>query len=126
MAKIMIVDDDPDVVEGCRLVLEREGHEIGCAYSRGEGYEQIGIFKPDLLILDVVMEQPDDGLALARQLRKEGNALPILMLSSINKVTGFEYGKNDPMAPVDAFEEKPIQPGRLVEQVNLLLSGRED
>ncbi len=126
MAKIMIVDDDPDVIEGCRLVLERAGHEVASALSREEGRPAIETFQPDLLILDVVMAQPDDGFAMAQQLRRHGFEKPILMLSSINKVTGYKYGKNEPMAPVDAFEEKPIRPERLLEQVNLLLGTKED
>ena len=121
MAKIMIVDDDPDVVEGCRLVLEREGHEVSSAGSRAEGMRILESFVPDLLILDVVMEQPDDGFAMAQQLRKQNFSAPILMLSSINKVTGMKYDRSEPMTPVDAFEEKPISPSRLIEQVNLLL-----
>ncbi|HXK56583.1 MAG TPA: response regulator [Gammaproteobacteria bacterium] len=122
MAKVLIVDDDPDVVEACRLFLEKEGHEIGCAYNRTEGMEQVAAFGPDLLVLDVMMEQPDDGIAMAQELRRTGFAKPILMLTSVSKATGIEIGKDDAVVPVDAFHEKPISPQDLVASVKELLS----
>ena len=63
MAKILIVDDDPDILDAGRLVLEREGYEVATAPNRAEGMAKVEEFKPDLLILDVMMEEPDDGLA---------------------------------------------------------------
>ena len=68
MARILIVDDDRDVVEACRLFLEQERHDVACAYSRAEGMQAIAARAPDLLILDVIMEQPDDGIAMAQEL----------------------------------------------------------
>jgi DNA-binding response OmpR family regulator len=65
MARILIVDDDPDVVEACRLFLQKEGHSVAAAYSRAEGMAAIAAATPDLLILDVILEQPDDGTAMA-------------------------------------------------------------
>ena len=73
MAKILIVDDDPDVVEACRLFLERERHEVTSAYNRGEGMKAVVDVNPDLLILDVIMELPDDGIAMAQELRRRGS-----------------------------------------------------
>ena len=77
---------------------------------------------PDLMILDVMMEQPDDGFAMAHDLRKEGFNKPILMLSSVGTVSGMTFDKDSDMNPVDAFEEKPIKPDRLLEKVKELLS----
>lgn len=83
--------------------------------------EQVEGFQPDLIVLDVMMEQPDDGIVFAQDLRKKGFKKPILMLTSIGKVTGMDYGKDDSLVPVDAFEEKPIAPKKLLEQVDALL-----
>ena len=88
MAKILIVDDDPDVVDACRLFLEKKGFNVSAAYNRVEGMSAIQSFKPDLVILDVMMDQPDDGIAMAQDLRRQGFKAPILMLTSISKVTG--------------------------------------
>jgi DNA-binding response OmpR family regulator len=125
MAKILIVDDDPDVVEACKLFLEREHHQVCFAYSRGEGMQAVAEHAPDLLILDVIMEQPDDGIAMAQELRRQGFAKPILMLTSISRVTGMSYGKDSDLVPVDDFVEKPVEPATLVRKVGELLKGRE-
>ena len=124
MATILIVDDDPDVVEACRLFLERDHHKVVCAYNRAEGMKAVAEAKPDLLILDVIMEQADDGIAMAQELRRSGFATPILMLTSIGKVTGYSYDKDDDLLPVDDFAEKPIEPAALVRKVNDLLAKR--
>lgn len=125
MAKILIVDDDPDVVEATSLFLEREGHQVVGAGNREEGMAALELEQPDLLILDVMMEQPDDGLAMARELRRRGNAVPILMLTSINLAIGMRYGKDDEMVPVDEFQEKPIEPATLLAKVGELLGRKE-
>ncbi|MBW7864187.1 MAG: response regulator [Candidatus Hydrogenedentes bacterium] len=125
MARILIVDDDPDVVESVTQLLETNGHETECAFNRHEGMARIGVFKPDLIVLDVMMEQPDDGLAMAQELRRQGFQRPILMLTSISRATGLVYGKDPDMAPVDDFQEKPVEPVKLLERVNNLLRQRE-
>lgn len=124
MAKILIVDDDPDVVEACRLFLERERHQVAAAYSRAEGTKAVAEVQPDLLILDVIMEQPDDGIAMAQELRRAGFAKPILMLTSISRVTGLSYGKDKDLVPVEAFLEKPVDPATLLRSVGDLLAGQ--
>lgn len=122
MAKILIVDDDPDIREGCALVLGARGHEVAGAASRVEGMRAIEDAPPDLLVLDVMMEQPDDGMAMAQELRRQGFTKPILMLTSISKATGMDYGTDDEMIPVDVFQEKPVAPDRLVALVDQLLA----
>jgi DNA-binding response OmpR family regulator len=125
MAKILIVDDDPDVVEACRLVLDSVGHAVATAGSRTEGMQAVAAEAPDLIVLDVIMEQPDDGIAMAQELRRLGFTKPILMLTSIGKVTGLPYGSDPSMVPVDAFVEKPIDPAALIAMIADLLDRKE-
>lgn len=125
MAKILIVDDDPDITEASRIFLEREGHEVTCAGSRDEGLKAVETVKPDLLLLDVMMEQPDDGIAMAQDLRRAGFSAPILMLTSLNQISGFQYGKDKDLVPVDDYQTKPIEPAKLVAKVTQLLDGRK-
>lgn len=124
MATILIVDDDPDILEAGRLVLESAGHTVRCATNRGEGMASIRTSAPDLLILDVMMEEADDGIAMAQDLRHEGFKRPILMLTSLAKVTGYRYGKQEGLVPVDDFQEKPMDPAALVARVGELLTGK--
>jgi DNA-binding response OmpR family regulator len=121
VSKILIVDDDPDIVEAGRLVLEKEGYEVEGGSSYADGMTQIEAFKPDLLILDVMMEEPDDGLRFAREMRRKGHSIPILMLTSVNAAMGLSIGKDDEIVPVEEFQEKPVDPANLVDKVKRLL-----
>ena len=120
--KILIVDDDPDIVDAGRLVLEREGYEVEGAANRAEGMKRLEEVKPDLLILDVMMEEPDDGLRMARDIRKAGNTLPIIMLTSVNAAMGLNIDKDEEMVPVDEFQSKPVDPQTLIAKVKKLLA----
>ena len=121
MARILIVDDDPDVVDVCSMILKKEGHETDFAINRIDGFKKAETNKFDLLILDVMMEQPDDGIHLAQDLKKKNISLPILMLTGISKVAGIKYGRDNEMVPVDEFIEKPVDSNMLIEKVNYLL-----
>lgn len=121
MAKVLIVDDDPDIVEASQLFLEKEGHQVETANSRREGMLKVESFKPDLLILDVMMEQPDDGFVMAQDLRRMGKTFPILMLTSVASASGLAFDKDAEMVPVDDFQAKPVEPAILVKKVAELL-----
>lgn len=123
MAKILIVDDDPDIVEASSLFLAKAGHTCATAYNREEGMAAMARFAPDLLILDVMMEQPDDGFRMAQELRRQGHKLPILMLTSVASASGLAFGRDDEMVPVDDFQAKPVEPAELVRKVARLLEG---
>lgn len=121
VARILIVDDDPDVVDACTLILEKNGYEVASANNVTDGKAQVNKVDPDLLILDVMMEQPDDGIVMARDLRRDGFKKPILMLTSISRVTGMTFGSDSDLVPVDAFQEKPLPPKKLLETIAELL-----
>jgi DNA-binding response OmpR family regulator len=121
MPKVLIVDDDPDIVDSLTLVLKTEGYGVVSATSRDECMRGVENEKPDLIILDVMMEQPDDGFVVAQDLRRKGTKTPIIILSSIGHVTGYNYGKDSEVAPVDEFVSKPVAPAELVAKVKALL-----
>jgi len=124
MAKILIVDDDPDITFAIELFLKKAQHEVLTASNRADGMKAIEDGNPDLIILDVMMEQADDGIAMAQELRRQGCEIPILMLTSVGKVTGFTYDEDQELVPVNAFFEKPIQPDILLKKVNELVAKR--
>jgi DNA-binding response OmpR family regulator len=124
VSKILIVDDDPDMVAAGRMVLEREGYEVSSAPNVVDGLRAVEEYAPDLLILDVMMEEPDDGLRMARDLRRKGHTLPILMLTSVNQALGIHIGADAEIVPVDEFQEKPADPVTLVRKVKRLLEAR--
>ncbi|MFA4839292.1 MAG: response regulator [Candidatus Neomarinimicrobiota bacterium] len=122
MAKILIVDDDQDFVSAVTLVLESAGYSVEIAHTRQEGLVAFGTKKPDLVLLDVMMQDPDDGFVLAQDMKKQDPKIPIVMLTSVGKVTGMSFDKDSEMVPVDDFEQKPIMPNRLLAKVKEHLS----
>ena len=121
MALIAIIDDDPDIIEATTLVLKSKGYETITASNPEDGYDIVIKNKPDLIILDVMMDEPDDGFFLAQKFRREKIKIPILMYTSVSKAIGFEYGAGE-MVPVDDFVEKPISPDEIIEKVESLLN----
>ena len=121
MSLIAIIDDDPDIIDATSLVLMANGYTVGTANNPTDGYQLIKDKPPDLIILDVMMTEPDDGFFLAQRIRREGLKTPILMYTSVSKALGFEFGKSD-MVPVDDFVEKPVSADVLLDKVQKLLN----
>lgn len=117
MAKILLVDDDRDFVEINKMILEKEGYQIIVGYNPTEGFELLTKEKPDLLILDVMMVEPDDGFAMAQKIRREKIDVPMIMLTSVSKVTGMKFDKDEEMVTVNEFIEKPVAKEKLLEAV---------
>ncbi len=120
MATIAIIDDDPDIIDASSLVLSSRGYKVITAGNPDDGYKIVKENSPDLIILDVMMNEPDDGFFLAQKFRKEKIKTPILMYTSVSKTIGMDFGVNE-MVPVDDFVEKPISPEQLIEKVEKLL-----
>lgn len=124
--RILIVDDDVDLSDSLRVILEHAGYDTLAAASRTKGMEKIRTEQPDLIILDVMMETWQDGFEMSRDLKwdPEFKDTPILMLTSIGELTGIEVKSSagDPVwLPVDAFLEKPVAPDTLLATVRDLL-----
>jgi len=117
----MIIDDDIDLVESLRLILEHAGFEVIDAQDGNKGIEKVKNEHPDLVILDVMMGSQDEGFFVAYEIRKESESadLPIIMLTAVGQETGFTFDKekDQDFLPVNEFLEKPIDPDRLIEVV---------
>ncbi|MHB9012440.1 MAG: response regulator transcription factor [Ignavibacteriaceae bacterium] len=124
MALIAIIDDDPDILDASSLVLNSRGFKVITALNPDDGYKIVKESKPDLIILDVMMNEPDDGFYLAQKFRKEKILTPIIMYTSVSKSFGMDFGVNE-LVPVNEFVEKPISPDQLIEKVEALLSRKE-
>jgi len=120
MSKIAIIDDDPDILDTSSLVLTSKGYEVITESNPDDGYKIVKENSPDLIILDVMMNEPDDGFFLAQKFRKEKIKTPILMYTSVSKSIGMDFGISE-MVPVDDFVEKPISPEQLLAKVKKLL-----
>ena len=123
--KILIIDDDIDLVEAMRLTLEKEGYEVVDAQDGKKGLEKIAREKPDLILLDVMMETQDEGFHIAYQIRNnpQMSDLPIIILTAVGQETGFSFDKDkdEDFLPVNEFLEKPVNPDFLLEKIRTAL-----
>jgi DNA-binding response OmpR family regulator len=127
--KILLIDDDPDLVEVMRLTLEAEDYQVFSAASGEEGLKKIQEIAPDLIVLDVMMDYTTEGFQVTLKLRSPDpdseyaaySEIPILMLTAIHSTTSLRFKPEDDYLPVDDFVEKPLEPGALVGKVKALL-----
>lgn len=116
-ARLIVVDDDPDIRDLIVQQLRQEHYEVVAAGSLGELYQALSVHAADLIVLDLNL--PDgDGLTLCRELRAEGNDVPIIMVSArgsaIDRVLGLELGADD-------YLTKPFEPRELLVRIRNLL-----
>jgi len=116
MQKILVVDDEPNIIALARLYLEREGYDIVAAANGNDALSKQSSDNPDLIILDLML--PDiDGYEVCRQIRAKSD-VPILMLTArredIDKIVGLELGADD-------YLTKPFNPRELVARVRAIL-----
>lgn len=125
-SKILIIDDDPDITEAMRVVLENRGYAVNNAEDSQLGMEQIKADRPDLIVLDVMMGSSQEGFVMARELKShdETKAIPILMLTAVKDKTGIDFkpeAGDDAWLPVEEFLDKPVRPDVLLKKVGELL-----
>lgn len=120
-SKILIIDDDIDLVEAMRLTLEAANFKVVDAQEGAKGIEKIETENPDLIILDVMMGTQDEGFQVAYQIRNDPRSadIPIIMVTAVGQETGFTFNKekDSDFLPVQEFLEKPIDPDLLIETV---------
>ena len=132
MPKILVIEDDPDMVMAVRMPLEANGYEVVVASTGKEGLEKVKAVEPDLIILDVMMETTTAGFQVSLQLRSPDpnseyaayKQIPILMLTAIHTTTSLRFGPDEVYLPVDDFVEKPIDPDVLLEKVQTLVAAK--
>jgi Lrp/AsnC family transcriptional regulator for asnA, asnC and gidA len=123
LPRILVVDDDPDFVEIVRLALMEEGFEVSAANNGEEALSSMRVSKPNLVILDIMMQGILDGLRTVTEIRADSDLqmMPVLMVSSI---TGSEFAKllpDEKSLPVDNFFAKPVKISQLVAEVKRLI-----
>jgi len=125
LANILIVDDDPDVREAVKIVLETQPYELIFASNGEECLEQVKKNRPDLIILDLLMPKKD-GFEVIKELRgyQSYPRIPILVLTVVKKeAAGRRYELETALCmDVDDYIEKPIQPDDLVDRVKRILT----
>ncbi|MCA2005251.1 MAG: response regulator [Ignavibacterium sp.] len=92
--KILLVDDDLDLLEQNKILIESKGYEVITANSSKEGWEVFKKTKPDACVIDLIMEEYDSGFVLCHRIKKDehGKDIPVFILTSATYDTGFKFG----------------------------------
>ena len=129
--RILIIDDDPDFVEGIQSILEGADYAVDAEYNPDDGIKALETNPPDLLCLDIMMGRGAEGIMLARKLRKDPvlREIPVLIITGIREQIAFLF-PGEPVHPrfvaVDELVEKPVEPEFLLQRVSALLEAAEE
>src|SRR4030043_2061083 len=128
--KILLVDDDPDILDAVKMILESQGYEVVTARDGIEGLATLKAECPDLMILDMMMPKMD-GFAVCKELQdprwSKFKDIPILILTSVREEASrrrFELGTGLEL-DVDDYVEKPMSPDVLLKRVSTLIKRKK-
>jgi DNA-binding response OmpR family regulator len=124
--KILLVDNDVDFIDLNKAVLENSGFDVAVAYSGAEGLDKVRFDRPDLIVLDLMMEKHDTGFGIAKALKADPTSknIPILMLTAVGSETGMDFSQDldGYWMKTDDYANKPLLPEDLVKKINELLA----
>jgi CheY-like chemotaxis protein len=129
MAKILMIDDDSDLVAATKILLEAHGHVFHSMPNGEGGLRCVKEVRPDLIVLDVMMDRYTEGFRVSQLIREPSDDspyaacrnVPILVLTSIHRTTPHRFGPDVDALPVDAFLEKPVPHRQLLATIDSLL-----
>ena len=126
MAKILVVDDEPDMVEMIKAALESAAYQVVCAHDGQEGIEKARREKPDAIILDIMMPAKD-GFATCKELKGDPvcKDIPVIILTAVSDhFAGSRYTKSMGLElDAEDYIDKPIDPKVLLARLQKLLKG---
>ncbi len=127
--RILIVDDDQDIVDSVTIMLQSEGYDVVAARGGEECMKIVEERRPDLILLDIMMEKLTTGLHVGYELREhpEYKTIPIIIMSGIAEATGLDLAaeKGTDYIAADEFLEKPVKPDVLLKRVAELVQASE-
>ena len=123
--KILLIDDDPDLVQAVRMILESRKYQVAAAYGGLEGLQKVRAEKPDLIVLDVMM--PDkDGYSVCQELKADPELakIPVLLLTAVvSHIPTTHFTQQMGLeTEADDYLDKPVEPQVLVKRIETLLA----
>ena len=118
--KILVIDDDQDIIESISAVLKSEGYKVFTATNGKDGFDKFKNEKPDLVLSDMMMEKVDAGIKVAELIKKEDKNALVYLLSSIGNATEANTSVNQ--LGFSGVFQKPVDPATLKDQVKKALS----
>ena len=125
---ILVIDDDQDFLLQQQLVLEAAGYRVTRADTRKEGERLLAECRPDALIVDLMIDENDDGFALCYRAKKQSPAMPVIMVTGVAAETGIEFESATPeeraWIKADVLLAKPIRAEQLLGELQRLLEAQ--
>lgn len=122
---ILLADDDIDFLAQIRLVLEHAGYAVTTAQSQKEAEELLETLKPDLAIVDLMMEHYDSGFILSYRIKRKYPEVPVIMATAVTSETGVRFDTGTPdersWSKADLIMDKGIRHDQLLREVHRLL-----
>jgi two-component system alkaline phosphatase synthesis response regulator PhoP len=119
--RILVVDDDPDFALAIQKILESANYDVDVAGSVEDGMKAIASGRPDLVLLDVMMEKYDDGFNMCYDLKHDDRyrSMPIIIITAVTEVTGLKFSPetDGEYLEADDYVQKPISAGTLLAKV---------
>jgi CheY-like chemotaxis protein len=127
--KVLLVDDDDDFLFQQRLQLEHAGFDVIAAQGRQQAEEILGNQRPDVAVVDVMMEHPDAGFVLCHHIRRQDPTIPVILVTSVNSETGLDFDvateEDRAWIKADALLAKPIRFEQLRGEIDRLLATKQ-
>jgi DNA-binding response OmpR family regulator len=128
-AKILVIDDDPDFVDAVTPILQSALYDVISAANPKDGKQKILDEKPDLILLDIMMDSLFDGFSLCNDIKtskdfKEVQDTPIIFVSAVKEMTGSRFqfkGEEQGLVGPDDYIDKPVKPDDLIARIERLL-----
>lgn len=126
MAKVLLIDDDEDVIAQYQAALAGSGHDLTVAYSAAQAREALKSLEPEVAVVDIMMDNGIPGFDLAREIQAKAPGTPILMVSSMNSELKAPMDtRPDEKLPIFKFLDKPVSGKALVEEIGRALASRK-
>lgn len=127
--KILVIDDDPDFVAAVTPILKSALYDVIAASNPQEAKEKIFAEKPDLILLDIMMDSLFDGFSLCHAIKtskefKEFRETPVIFISAVKEIAGTRFqfkGDEEGMVGPDDYIDKPVKPDDLLARIARLL-----
>lgn len=128
-AKILVIDDDPDFLKVASMMLQSGSYDVVTAKNPQEGKEKLFAEKPDLILLDIMMDSLFDGFSLCHNIKtskeyEEFRETPIIFVSAVKEIAGSRFNFNaseQGLKGPDDYMDKPLQPDDLYARIEKLL-----
>ena len=123
--KILVVDDDIDLLLQIKLQLETVGYTVTTVENENDGYDSVTANRPDIVITDLMMNNMDGGFNLSHRIKKFDSTIPIIMITGVTRETGLDFDntsdKDHDWIKADIILAKPIRYEQLTREIDRLL-----